>query len=924
MARLNELLDAALRSHQTGDLARAETLYREILQADPNNVDAWHLWGLIAHQTGHADVACQRIGRALGLSPQTAVLHFNLGEVHRQSGALAQAAACYREAVRLAPGLVEAYNNLGIVLRDQGQLAEAAAAYRQALTLKPEHAAAWNNLGEILGRQGDLEEAGRCLQHALQIQPNSPAVYLNWGPVLRQQGRLPEAAACYRQAVALDPQNAEAYLGLAAVLRDLGQLDEALTCCHHALQLQPDAVELQNDVGSLLREQRRLDEAVTCYRQTLRQHPHHAATYNNLGLALRDQGKRDEAAACYRRAVELEPGFAEAHNNLAILALDQERWDDALVCAQRAVGLRPDYASAHNTLGEAYRRQGELARAEACYRQALAHDPRFWQAYLNLAMVLGALGRWGEMAESCQRSLELHPHQATGHNLLGEAYRHQDQFAQAEASYRRALEIAPEYWAACGNLGQLLSDQGRIAEARPIYARGIAIRSDPQLQVTAATLLPVICDSVEQIHQVRTELRENLQGLLDRGVRLDVTRDPMPTLFYLAYHGENDRELNTLLGRLVGPEPGPPPRRTPGPRLRVGFLSRLLMEHTVGRLNIGLVSQLDRKQFEVVLIADRPTKNDGLSQRFATAADQFVALPANLAEARRVLADLRLDVLYFPDIGMVPFTYSLACSRWAPIQCTTWGHPVTSGLPTIDYFLSSRDLETAPAEHYTETVVPLTRLGVYYERPTGPQHPPARSAFGLDEQSHLYLCPQTLFKFHPDFDPVLAEVLDRDPRGVLLLLESKYCQWKEMLLQRFGRTLGGAAARVRFLPTQPRARFLELLALADVVLDPLHFGGGNTSYEALAVGTPVVTLPSPFLRARLTYALYRQMGVDEWIAAGPEQYAELAVRLGTDADYRRYARERIGGRCAVLFKDSQAVREVESFFLNAAARMVAS
>jgi protein O-GlcNAc transferase len=241
--------------------------------------------------------------------------------------------------------------------------------------------------------------------------------------------------------------------------------------------------------------------------------------------------------------------------------------------------------------------------------------------------------------------------------------------------------------------------------------------------------------------------------------------------------------------------------------------------------------------------------DDPMAQAFQQAADRFVPAPREPAAARRAIAELGLDILVFADVGMDTLTQTLAYSRMAPVQCVTWGHPDTTGSPAIDYFVSSRLLEPDEADdHYSERLVRLPNLGVYYARPRLSGHPRNREFFGLDPNRHVYLCPQTLFKFHPEYDGVLRGILEADPRGDLVVPEGRVPAWTRRLRQRWARTLPDADRRVRFVPAQPNADFLHLLAQADVMLDPFPFGGGNTSYEAFAVGTPVVTKPGQFLR----------------------------------------------------------------------------
>jgi predicted O-linked N-acetylglucosamine transferase (SPINDLY family) len=283
------------------------------------------------------------------------------------------------------------------------------------------------------------------------------------------------------------------------------------------------------------------------------------------------------------------------------------------------------------------------------------------------------------------------------------------------------------------------------------------------------------------------------------------------------------------------------------------------------------------------------------------------------------VADQGLDILFYPDLGMDPFTYTLAFTRLAPVQCVTWGHPVTTGIPGMDFYLSSQDLETEDGDkHYTEKLIRLATPAVYYSRPARPSSPKGRGSFGLPEKGHVYACPQTPFKFHPDFDGVLGGILRRDPEGILVLVESRYPTWRDLLWQRFERTLPDVRQRIHFVPRLGRPDFLSLLAIADVLLDPIHFGGGNTSFEGLGLGIPIVTLPSNFLRGRITYALYRKMGLMDCVASSPEDYIERAVHLGTDPAWRTTVRKQIQEKCGVLFEDAAAVHALEDFFQKVA------
>jgi predicted O-linked N-acetylglucosamine transferase (SPINDLY family) len=174
-----------------------------------------------------------------------------------------------------------------------------------------------------------------------------------------------------------------------------------------------------------------------------------------------------------------------------------------------------------------------------------------------------------------------------------------------------------------------------------------------------------------------------------------------------------------------------------------------------------------------------------------------------------------------------------------------------------------------------------------------------------------------LFKFHPEFDDALAGVLRGDSKAIVVTLDAKYPEWKQLLQERWERSMPDVAQRIRFLPKMPRGEFLDLLACSDVMLDPFPFGGGHTSYEALAIGLPVVTRPGHFLRGRLTYAMYEQMGYRALLARNIEDYIQIALRLGIDKRENKSARDAILETCGVLFDDKPIVHELEDFWEQA-------
>jgi predicted O-linked N-acetylglucosamine transferase (SPINDLY family) len=162
---------------------------------------------------------------------------------------------------------------------------------------------------------------------------------------------------------------------------------------------------------------------------------------------------------------------------------------------------------------------------------------------------------------------------------------------------------------------------------------------------------------------------------------------------------------------------------------------------------------------------------------------------------------------------------------------------------------------------------------------------------------------------------VLRGILEADPQGRVVVIEGRVPEWTKRLRSRWQKTLADVHDRIVFLPAIANDDYLRLLRICDVILDPLHFGGGNSSYEALAMGTPVITLPSPFLRGRITAGLYRKMQMTDCIVKTTDEYIALAVRLAKDRSFHQTIRSCIESQSGVLFDDPTEVRCMEDALL---------
>jgi len=351
--------------------------------------------------------------------------------------------------------------------------------------------------------------------------------------------------------------------------------------------------------------------------------------------------------------------------------------------------------------------------------------------------------------------------------------------------------------------------------------------------------------------------------------------------------------------------------------VRIGFASAFFHTGTCGRYFKHWITDLDRERFEVFVYHLWPGLDD-IAQAIAARADHFRTFAASRSRPSTVAPVIRaddLDVLVYTELGMDVTTFGLAALRLAPRQYAAWGHPVTTGHQTIDAFFSCAAMERGDAQqHYSERLVLLPGIGTRYERPSLPA-PGSREQFSLPADRTLLLCPQSLWKIHPDNDRLFGQILAANPRAMLVFFGGWHPAPIDRFMQRLKVTLDASGIpireRTRVLPQVGHDDYLRINMLCDAMIDTLHWSGGNSSLDALACSLPVVTLPGAFMRGRQSAGMLSLLGVPELIAADHAGYLSIAARLAGDEGWRRELAARIGAAQSRLFDVSDAIDRLQ-------------
>jgi protein O-GlcNAc transferase len=680
-----------------------------------------------------------------------------------------------------------------------------------------------------------------------------------------------------------------------------------------------------------------LQQAASLCRAILKERPNDAELLHFLGIVYTQMQQYDSAIEYFKKALQFNTTNAEGYLALAIVIEHQGRPDEALQYYEKAVSLNPHNDEVYIRLGDFLKEKGMIDKAINTYKHAVQINPNDANLLNKLGNSLQRAGRTDEAIPFYQKALHLNPDLVEGYNNLGAAFVEKGLFEEAATYYQKAIERGPYFTVPYTNLGHVLRKQGKKDAAIAAFEK--AIELDPHnceaRLAKCISQLPVIYMDETELSLCRSRYEAELLNLqsavsletpqaIESAANAVATQQP----FFLAYQGLNDRELQRTYGNFMCkimslryPEfsvsPAMPIHKPDEP-LRIGFVSGFFNLHSNWKIPIkGWIENIDKQRFALYGYYTG-TKKDIATVEARNSFARFVEDVHSFDQLCRIIREDNLHMLIYPEIGMWKGTARLAMLRLAPVQCSSWGHPDTSGLPSIDYFLSSDLMEPPDAdEHYTEKLVRLPNLSIFYTPLDTPSAALDRAAFGLRQTSVLYLCCQSLYKYLPQYDEVYPRIARQvgDCQFIFISNESVHVtgQFRRRIRQAFHKLSLEADDYAIVLPRLDGAGFNAINSLSDICLDSIGWSGCNSTFEALVHHLPVVTLPGRYMRGRHSSAILTMMGVTETITSSLDEYIELAVRLGLDSEKRKGIRSKIAANLHRIYQDKTCVSALEDF-----------
>ena len=682
--------------------------------------------------------------------------------------------------------------------------------------------------------------------------PGAAATAGEWlaaGVRRHQAGQLAEAAELYQRVLAADPEQADALHLLGVIAHQRGDHAGAAALIRRAIAANGRVADFYSNLGLCLQAGGDLEGAVAAFRRAVALKPAYPEAWNNLGLVLRTQGQPEDGRTAFERAIALKPDYAQACSNLGNLLLALRDDAGALAAHKRAVALAPSQAEFRNNLGSAQKRLGQLDEAEASFRAAIECRPDLADAHINLGVMLQERGELTAALDCFRRALDRRPEHPAALNNMGLALKELGRLGEADAALRQALAAAPRFAVARSNLGNVLRESGAIDAAEAEQRAALAL--DPaDAEIHRALLLTMAYNPVHDNAALFAEQR-----------------------CFAAAHG-----------RAPAGEPGLGNAPDPDRRLRVAFVSGDMRRHPVA-INIEpLLRGRDRGRLETAVYTDvrRP---DAMTAHLRALADHWQDIHgwSDATLAGRLRRD-GTDVLVVLAGRFDDNRLALLAHRSAPVQVSI--HDATSSaMPAADAWLTDGFIHPADTtEHFSERLVRLPHFYVYPPNADAPPVAPpplrrnGRITFGSFNNPAKLAAPTLA---------LWARVLGAVPGSRLLL---KYGRLfgdpavRERVAAAFA-AAGIGADRVEFAAgDDTRAEHLARYADIDIALDPLHFNGATTTFEALWMGLPTVTLPGDRFVSRAAGSILATAGLDQCIAEDADDFVRRVAALAGDAD----------------------------------------
>ena len=434
--------------------------------------------------------------------------------------------------------------------------------------------------------------------------------------------------------------------------------------------------------------------------------------------------------------------------------------------------------------------------------------------------------------------------------------------------------------------------------------------------------------SEDEIKKVRGKFIEKISSLeVEKKIpELNISEYVLkPVNFELSYDGNDNLKINKKLQNIynniypiIKKLNNYEFTKSKNKKIKIGFISEFFTDHTIMKLFRGIIYKINKDIFDVYVFHSDKTrvgsKFNEIKENVILYNYENIILPKQFEDKVRIVREKDLDILFYPDIHMSTSLYFLTMIKLAKTHITSWGHPETTGNKNINYFLSSKFLETENYEmNYSEKVLLANYLPMYFFKPK------IHKILSKDQltKKKIYFCSQSLIKMHPKFDEFIKKILAKDKRGKVIFINNRNKFLTKQFYKRLKTNLKENFDRVEFINPLVTEEYINKCGSSSVLLDTFWFGAGNSFHESMFYGTPTVTLPTHLMKSRIVTGAYKQMQIrNAPIVSDIDGYVDRSIELANletkkMLDLKNYYREQAD---KLLFENENIITDLERIF----------
>ena len=691
----------------------------------------------------------------------------------------------------------------------------------------------------------------------------------------------------------------------------------------NAITLNCHSLEAYYNLSIAYFEQKEYENAEQALRNVININYKYIDGWNSLGHVLIKLNRTKEAKSAYFESLSIKQNFVAAYSIAGLL----NNFSESESYYKLAIKLNSKFAACHFDLGNLYLNKGQWKLAIFSYRNALKYDDSLYIANYYMGVAYRNLGKKSEAINECLKAWDKNKKCYKSIKLIARLLIHEDNAASLK--YFNSIPTCELNSYETFLFAHVLesSNKAKLAKLKFTDAYNTD-KNNLKALWSKYLVLPAIYNTNDEIYYWRSEWEKGVKNLLKiiKSNYFKTNEEAInflnyQTNFYLHYQGLNDKDLQIQYGKLIDYICSIYPLNSKNSatiakngKIKLAFvIPHSNLRHTIYKLFKGWIINFNKAKFDVHLIV--PVSCNEIQQKEFLKIFQNIHFIGDKSSVEQIyyILDQKYDVIIYTDIGMVYKIQPLAGFRLADIQCTTWGHPITSGLPNIDYFLSSELMEDCNSNfHYTEKLIKLPNISIHYQ---------CDSYVNCKLISApIFLCNQSLFKILPLFDKIIAGIIKRINNAKIIFIEDNNSLITTDFNRRLKITLHKYDISMNdhclFKPKCSEIDFLKLIDESKIVLDTPFWSGGNTSLETLSRGKPIITLPGKLMRSRHTYAMLKMLSLEELIAENEVDYINKAVNLFYDQKLYNDIINKISKRRSLLYQDLEPVRALEDFLID--------